>query len=53
MNTSYNNINNNLRNKKETELLKNINDMLLIIKKKKNNLKTRKNNLSFHPGYNK
>jgi hypothetical protein len=53
MNTSYNNINDNLRDKKETELLKNINDMLLIIKKKKNNLKTRKNNLSFHPGYNK
>ena len=43
----HNNVNDKLKDKKELELLRKINDMLGIIKKKKDILKYRKNNLSF------
>ena len=52
-NSYYTNGNEKLKEKKELELLKKINEMLNIIKKKKDALKNRKNNLSFRTGNNK
>ena len=52
-NSYYTNGNEKLKEKKELELLKKINEMLNIIKKKKDALKNRKNNLSFRARNNK
>lgn len=52
-NSYYANGNEKIKEKKELELLKKINEMLNIIKKKKDALKNRKNNLSLRTGTNK